>query len=63
MSTESQFNFTYGYMDYEFPFNNPDFETIVGQMKDTTESNTSALYLDLLLSIWRDGQLNTLRHT
>ena len=27
--------------------------------KDTTESNTSASYLDLLLSIGRDGQLHT----
>ena len=28
-------------------------------IKDTTESNTSASYLDLLLSISRDGQLHT----
>ena len=28
-------------------------------IKDTTESNTSASYLDLLLSIVRDGQLRT----
>ena len=28
-------------------------------MKDTTESNTSASYLDLLLLIRRDGQLHT----
>ena len=28
-------------------------------IKDTTESNTSASYLDLLLSIGRDGQLHT----
>ena len=46
--------------------NNPDFENYLGQMyppeleiKDTTESNTSASYLDLLLSIGRDGQLHT----
>ena len=46
--------------------NNPDFENYLGQMyppelelKDTTESNTSASYLDLLLSIGRDGQLRT----
>ena len=45
---------------------NPDFENYLGQMysaeleiKDTTESNTSAYYLDLLLSIGRDGQLRT----
>ena len=42
------------------------FENYLGQMyppeleiKDTTESNTSASYLDLLLSIGRDGQLHT----
>ena len=28
------------------------------EIKDTTESNTSASYLDLLLSIGRDGQLH-----
>ena len=46
--------------------NNPDFDNYLGQMypaepeiKDTTESNTSASYLDLLLSIERDGQLLT----
>ena len=43
-----------------------DFENYLGQMypleleiKDTTESNTSASYLDLLLSIGMDGQLRT----
>ena len=48
------------------PINNHDFENYLGQMyppeleiKDTTESNTSASYLDLLLSIGRDGQLHT----
>ena len=42
------------------------FENYLGQIcppqleiKDTTESNTSASYLDLLLSIGRDGQLRT----
>ena len=29
------------------------------EMKDTAESNTSASYLNLLLSIGRDGQLHT----
>ena len=45
---------------------NPEFEYYLGQMypaelenKDTTESTTSASYLDLLLSIGRDGQLHT----
>ena len=43
-----------------------DFENYLGQMypaeleiKDTTESNTSASYLDILLSIESDGQLHT----
>ena len=32
---------------------------VKSKIKDTTESNTSACYLDLLLSIGRDGQLRT----
>ena len=62
----SQFNFTYRYIDDVLSINNPDFKNYLGQMyhlelemKDTTESNTSASYLDLLLSIGRDGQLRT----
>ena len=62
----SQFNFTYRYIDDVLSINNPDFENYLGQMyppelniKDTTESNTSASYLDLLLSIGRNGQLRT----
>ena len=62
----SQFNFTYRYIDDVLSINNPVFENYLGQMyppeleiKDTTESNTSASYLDLLLSIGRDGQLYT----
>ena len=62
----SQFNFTYRYIDDVLSINNSDFENYLGQMyppelaiKDTTESNTSASYLDLLLSIGRDGQLHT----
>ena len=62
----SQFNFTYEYIDDVLSINNPDFENYLGQMyppeleiKQTTESNTSASYLDLLLSIGRDGQLHT----
>ena len=61
----SQFNFTYRYIDDVLSINNPDFKNL-GQMypaeleiKDTTESNTSASYLDLLLSIESDGQLRT----
>ena len=62
----SQFNFTYRYIDDVLSINNPDFENYLGQMypaeleiKDTTESNTSASFLDLLLSIESDGQLRT----
>ena len=62
----SQFNFTYTYIDDVLLINDRDFENYLGQMypaeleiKDTTESNTSASYLDLLLSIGRDGQLRT----
>ena len=62
----SRFNFTYRYIDDVLSINNPEFENYPGQMypveleiKDTTESNTSASYLDLLLSIGRDGQLHT----
>ena len=62
----SQFNFTYRYIDDVLSINNPDFENYLGQMypaeleiKDTTESNTSASYLDLLPSIESDGQLRT----
>ena len=62
----SQFNFTYRYIDDVLSINNPDFDNYLGQMypaeleiKNTTESNTSASDLDLLLSIGRDGQLYT----
>ena len=51
----SQFNFTYRYIDDVLSINNPDFANYLGQMypaeleiKDTTESNTSASYLNLL---------------
>ena len=61
----SRFNFTYRYIDDVLSMNNPEFENYLGQMypveleiKDTTESNTSASYLDLL-SIGRYGQLHT----
>ena len=62
----SRFNFTYRYIDDVLSINNPEFENYLGQMypvepeiKDTTESNTFAFYLDLILSIGRDGQLHT----
>ena len=61
-----RFNFTYRYIDDVLSINNPELENYLGQMypveleiNDTTESNTSASYLDLLLSIGRDGQLHT----
>ena len=62
----SQFNFTYRYIDGVLSINNPDFKNYLVEMypaeleiKNTTESNTSASYLDLLLSIGRNGQLRT----
>ena len=62
-----RFNFTYRYIDDVLSINNPEFENYLGQMypveleiKDTTESYTSASYLDLLLSIGRDGYNFTL---
>ena len=56
----SQFNFTYRYIDDVLSINNP-VRCIPPELeiKDTTESNTSASYLGLLLSIGRDGQLHT----
>ena len=66
MQLASHFNFTYRYIDDVLSIKNPDFENDVGQMypteleiKDTTASNTSASYLDILLSIESDGQLRT----
>ena len=65
-----RFNLTYKYIDDVLSINNPEFENYLGQMypaeleiKDTTESTTSASFLDLLLSIGRDGQLHTLPST
>ena len=62
----SRFNFSYRYIDDVLSINNPEFENYLRHMypieldtKDTTESNTSASYLNLLLSIGRDGQLHT----
>ena len=62
----SRINLTYRYIDNSLSINNPEFENYMGQMypteleiKDTTESTTSASYLDLLLSIGRNGQLHT----
>ena len=60
----SWFNLTYRYIDDVLSINNPEFENNLGhpaelEIKDTTESTTSASYLDLELSIGRDGQLHT----
>ena len=62
----SRFNLTYRKSDDTLSINNTEIENYLGQMypadleiKDTTESTTSASYLDLLLSIGRDGQLHT----
>ena len=62
----SRFNLTHMCIDDELSINNPEFENYLGQMynaeleiKDTTESTTSASYLDLQLSIGRDGHLHT----
>ena len=61
-----QFSFTYRHIDDVLSINNPDFQNYLGQMypaeleiKDTTHSNNSATFLDLLLSVGRDGQLPT----
>ena len=59
-------HFTYRYIDDVLSINNPDFENHLGQMynaeleiKNTTEINTFASYLDLPLSIGRESQLRT----
>ena len=63
-------HFIYRFIDDVLSINNPDFENYLGQMyppeleiKDTTESNTSASYLDLLLSIGRNGIVYTSLYT
>ena len=62
----SRFNFTSQYIDDVLSINNTEFKNYPDRMypveleiKDAPESNTSAPYLDLLLSIRRDGQLHT----
>ena len=62
----SRFNLTCKYIDDILSINNPEFENQLCQMyhaelqiKDNTESTTSASYLDLLLSIGRNSQLHT----
>ena len=65
----SQFNFTYRYIIDVLSINNPDFENFLGrcipaelEIKDTTDSNTPASFLDLLLSIGRDTSLYDKRY-
>ena len=64
--SESRFNFTYIYIDDVLSINNQDLENNLGQfcpvelkMKYMTESNTSASYLDLQLSIGMEGHSYT----
>ena len=62
----SQFNFTYRYIDDVLSINNSDFENYLGQMystkleiKDTTENNLSASYLDYSCKWGRNSLLRT----
>ena len=62
----SRFILTYRYIDGELSINNQEFESYLSQIypaeleiTDTSGSTTSASYLDLLLSNWRDGQHHT----
>ena len=57
------------YIDDVLSINNPEFGNYLVQiypvefeLKDTTENTTSASYIYLLMSIWRDGQLHTSIH-
>ena len=63
---EYRFNLTYWYINNVLSINNPEFENYLGQMypaeleiKDATEITPSASFLDLLLSIGRNGKLHT----
>ena len=62
----SRLNFTYRYIDDVLSINNLGFDNDLGQMytvkleiKDATDSNTSASYLDLLISIKRVDKRHT----
>ena len=62
--SSSLFYFAHRYTDDVLSIDNPEFKNYLGQMytieleiKDTTESNTSASDLDLLLSTGKDRQL------
>ena len=49
---------TYAHSSFELPLSRFNYPAEL-EIKDTTESNTSASYLDLPLSIESDGQLRT----
>jgi hypothetical protein len=60
------FNLTFRYIDDVLSINNDQFHSYVDfiypselEIKDTTESSTSASYLDVLLNIDADGKLTT----
>ena len=53
-----RFDFTYRCIHYVLSINNQEYSVEL-EIKDTAESNTSASYLDLLLSVGRDGQFHT----
>ncbi|KAK3101641.1 hypothetical protein FSP39_005107 [Pinctada imbricata] len=62
----SYFNFTYRYIDDVLSINNPNFADYLSsiypselEVKETTETNNSASYLDLMLSYDTDGHMNT----
>ena len=61
----SKYNLTYRYIEDVLSINNPAFENYLDQMyppeleiKDTTESNTSASYLDLPQAFKSVGTVN-----
>ncbi|RLT71665.1 hypothetical protein, partial [Parabacteroides distasonis] len=62
----SDFNFTYRYIDDVLSINNPKFADYLSsiypselEVKETTETNNSASYLDIMLSYDTDGHMNT----
>nr|ALK82329.1 copper/zinc superoxide dismutase [Pinctada fucata] len=63
----SYFNFTYRYIDDVLSINNPKFTDYLSsiypselEVKETTETNNSASYLDVMLSYDTGGHMNTL---
>ncbi|KAK3083072.1 hypothetical protein FSP39_013191 [Pinctada imbricata] len=62
----SEYNFTYRYIDDVLSINNPKFADYLSsiypselEVKETTETNNSASYLDIMLSYDTDGHMNT----